>query len=241
MPELIRSLNVDTFTDAVMHNIKPKSRDSFSKSVYKRMRHVRIAKMKKPIGELSLETDGVRFVYLKYADTYEQTEKGYTKCYIDTLDSDGKTYRNLVHPDALRKAVKAFVKAYGIEPDGNTMIAGFQYVKKGRSGYTYRIIGRLHIFQVSGNGIYSRTLAEQGIYNALEDIASKNKDIWYMIPPEDPNVAAIVYVEGQPKSLVLAVRSKADQVISYDTEQYVLGVADNPDLVTADSIRQSLQ
>ena len=28
----------------------------------------------------------------------------------------------------------------------------------------------------------------------LEDIASKNKDIWYMIPPEDPNVAAIVYV-----------------------------------------------
>lgn len=241
MPELIRSLNVDTFTDAVMHNIKPKSRDSFSKSVYKRMRHVRIAKMKKPIGELSLETDGVRFVYLKYADTYEQTEKGYTKCYIDTLDSDGKTYRNLVHPDALRKAVKAFVKAYGIEPDGNTMIAGFQYVKKGRSGYTYRIIGRLHIFQVSSNGIYSRTLAEQGIYNALEDIVSKNRDIWYMIPPEDPNVAAIVYVEGQPKSLVLAVRSKADQVISYDTEQYVLGVADNPDMITADSIRQSLQ
>lgn len=75
MPELIRSLNVDTFTDAVMHNIKSESRDSFSKSVYKRMRHVRIAKMKKPIGELSLETDGVRFIYLKYADTYEQTEK----------------------------------------------------------------------------------------------------------------------------------------------------------------------
>ena len=62
-----------------------------------------------------------------------------------------------------------------------------------------------------------------------------------MIPPEDPNVAAIVYVEGQPKSLVLAVRSKADQVISYDTEQYVLGVADNPDMITADNIRQSLQ
>ena len=31
MPELIRSLNVDTFTDAVMHNIKPKSRDRMKK------------------------------------------------------------------------------------------------------------------------------------------------------------------------------------------------------------------
>lgn len=54
-------------------------------------------------------------------------------------------------------------------------------------------------------------------------------------------MAAIVYVEGQPKSLVLAGPLKSGPGYTYDTEQYVLGVADNPDMITADSIRQSLQ
>lgn len=241
MAELIRSLNVDAFTDAVMHNLTIRNRDTFSKSVYKRMKQVRIARMQKPIGELSLEADGVRFVYLNYADTYEQTENGYTKCYIDTIGADGKTYRNLVHPAALRKAVKAFVKAYGIEPDRNTMIAGFQYVKKSRAGYTYRIIGRLHIFQVSDSGVYSRTLAELEAYNILEKIVKVNPDIWYVIPPEDPCVAAIVSVEGQSKSLILAFRSQVNQVFAYDTGQYVLGVADDPGRLTADNIREALK
>lgn len=200
MAELIRSLNVDAFTDAVMHNLAIRNRDTFSKSVYKRMKQVRIARMQKPIGELSLEADGVRFVYLNYADTYEQTENGYTKCYIDTLGSDGKTYRNLVHPAALRKAVKAFVKAYGIEPDGNTMIAGFQYVKKSRAGYTYRIIGRLHIFQVSDGGVYSRTLAELEAYNMLEKIVKANPDIWYVIPPEDSCVRQSSPLRGSQRA-----------------------------------------
>ena len=39
-----------------------------------------------------------------------------------------------MHPDALRKAVKAFVKAYGIEPDGNTMIAAFNTLRRGAPG-----------------------------------------------------------------------------------------------------------
>lgn len=197
--------------------------------------------MKKAIGELTLEADGVRFIYLNYADTYEETEHGYTKSYIDTIGTDGKIYRNLVHPDALRKAVKAYVKAYGIEPDKNTMIAGFQYAKKSRAGYTYRIIGRLHIFQVSNGGVYSRTLAELATYNRLERIAKANPDIWYVIPPEDSNVAAVISVEGMKKSMILAFRSKAEQIFAYDVEQYVLGVVDNPDMITAENIRDALK
>ena len=240
MPELIRSLNVDAFSDAVMHGTVIHSRDQFSKSVYKRMGRVRISRMKKTIGELTLDADGVRFIYLNYSDTYEQSENGFTKCYIDTVDAAGKVYKNLVHPDALRKAVKAFVKAYGIEPDSNTMVAGFQYVKRSRSGYTYRIIGRLHFFQTSDIGVYCRTLDEMKTYNMLQRITGSNSDIWYIIPPEDPNVAAVVSVEGFNKSLILAFRTRRDEVFSYNKDEYVLQVADNPDGINAEFIRNAL-
>lgn len=240
LPELIRSLNVDAFSDAVMHGIKLIDRNSFSKAVYHRMSRVRISKMRKTIGELTLENDGVRFIYFSYAETYEQSENGYSKCYIDTVGAEGKHFKNLVSPDALRKAVKAFVKAYGIEPDGNTMIAGFQYLKKSRSGYTYRIIGRLHIFQVSSAGVYSRNLDEMKVYSRLEKIVRDNTDIWYVIPPEDPAVAAIIYMEGKAKSLLLTFRSKHDEVMSYNQAEYALYVVDYPDMITAEYIRKQL-
>ena len=240
MPELIRSLNVDSFSDAVMHGTVIRDRNQFSKSVYRRMSRVRISRMKKTIGELTLDADGVRFIYLNYSDTYEQSENGFTKCYIDTVDAAGKVYKNLVHPDALRKAVKAFVKAYGIEPDGNTMVAGFQYVKRSKSGYTYRIIGRLHFFQTSHTGIYCRTLDEMKTYNTLQRITGSNPDIWYIIPPEDPNIAAVVSVEGYNKSLILAFRTGRDEVFSYNPHEYVLQVADNADVITAETIRNAL-
>ena len=104
-----------------------------------------------------------------------------------------------------------------------------------------RIIGRLHIFQVSDGGVYSRTLAELEAYNMLEKIVKANPDIWYVIPPEDPCVAAIVSVEGQSKSLILAFRSQVNQVFAYDAGQYVLGVADDPGRLTADNIREALK
>lgn len=240
LSELIRSLNVDAFSDTVMHGVRIADKNSFSKSVYRRMGRVRIARMKKPIGELTLENDGVRFVYLNYAETYEQSENGFSKCYIDTVGYDGKRFKNLVSPDALRKAVKTFVKAYGIEPNENTMAAGFQYLRKSRSGYTYRIIGRLHIFQVSSCGVYSRNLCEVNIYNRLEKITKENRDIWYMIPPEEPGITAIIYREGAAKSLILAIRSKHDEVMSYNQDEYVLSVVDNPEKITAEYIRLQL-
>ncbi|WP_318064987.1 hypothetical protein [Clostridium boliviensis] len=38
--------------------------------------------MKKNIGDLSLEADGVRFLYAPFARIAKKTEKGLTKCYI---------------------------------------------------------------------------------------------------------------------------------------------------------------
>ena len=158
LPSLVRSINVDAFSEKVINNKKIDSKENFSKFVYYRMKKVKISKMKKPIGDLSLEKDGVRFIYVPFAGAIKKTERGLTKCYIQTKGSEEKIYNNLIFPETLEKAIKEFTKVYGIEPDDNTMIAGFQYYKKSRSKSMYRVLGRIHLFQISDLGIYCRGL-----------------------------------------------------------------------------------
>lgn len=220
LPLLIRSINVDTFTEKILNNKSINSRELFSKYVFHRMKNIKVSKMKKNIGDLSLEADGVRFLYAPFARIVKKTEKGLTKCYIQNWGPDGEVYSNLIYPDTLKKVVKDFVKAYGIEPNEDTMLAGFQYKKKSRNGSSYRVLGRVHLFQTSKVGIYCRNLNEKEAFDSLYDFCEKNKDVKFWIPPEDDSIGGILQVENKKKKFLLLFKGKKSEFLSYDTSMY---------------------
>lgn len=241
LAELIRSINIDSFTERVMSGRRIESRASFSKAVFHRMKRVRIARMKKKVGELSLENDGVRFVYLKYVNAFTTSERGFIRCYIETAGEDGTIYKNLVAPKALEKAAKVFAKSYGIEPDENTMLAGFQYLRTSRSKVNYRILGRIHLFQISGTGIYSRSLVEMNTYNRLTEITRENPDIRFYIPPEDADIGAVIEIKGYSKKILLLFRLSRNEEFSYNTSLYVPVVVDDAGSVTGEMLYELLK
>lgn len=217
---MIRSANVDCFTEKVVTNKKIESRNKFSGYVYHRMAKVRISKNKTPIGALTLEKNGCRFIYYPFRGIREVTKNGSIACYIETEGMDGKIYTNFVSPTVLQKAAKKFVKTYGIEPDENTMVAGFQYLIK-KKGKVYRTLGRIVFFQASKKGVFCRTMTELRAINELHSICENNQNIRFWIPPEDEKVGAIVEIKGIAKKILILFRSGFDEYISYNKSQYV--------------------
>lgn len=221
MEELVRSINVDSFTEKVLNNQSILSKEKFSTFVYYRMKMVRLARTRKNIGELSLEKDGCRFVYFPLAGILRKEENETVRCYIQTKAQDGKIYNNFVFPDVLQQAQHKFVKTYGIQPDEHTMVAGFQYLKKNRSGGSYKVMGRVHMFQTSDLGVYCRSMSEVNSFNALQKICQDNENIRYWIPPEDSNIGAIIEVQGAKRKVLVLFRTKKDERFSYDSSMYV--------------------
>ena len=237
--DLIRSINVDTFTEKIQNN-QTVPKDKFSALVYYRMQKVRLFRGKKNIGELTLEKDGCRFIYLPFAGIQQKEENGTKKCYLLTKARDGKAYNNFVFPDILRKAAQDFTKRYGVRPDEHTMVAGFQYLKKTKTGHTYKVLGRVHFFQTSDIGIYCRSLTEMKAFNALQTIIEENKDIRYWIPPEDPSVGGIVEIKGKKKKILLLFRTGKDEPVTYDSSMYVPYVVESGCNITADMLTSLL-
>lgn len=217
---LIRSINVDTFTEKVLNNRKIESKELFSRYVYHRMKQVRVSRMKKMLGDLSLEADGVRFVYLSLAGIIEKQDKGLTRCYIQNYGLDGKVFNNFIFPDTVRKAIKEFVKTYKMEPNKDTMMAGFQYYKKTKSKTAYKVMGRVHLFQVSNLGVYCRSLIEKEAFDSIHKICSENDDLKFWISPEDDSNGGIIQVKNKRKKILLIFRSKKNEYISYDSSIY---------------------
>ncbi|BCJ93566.1 hypothetical protein acsn021_11350 [Anaerocolumna cellulosilytica] len=209
---LVRSINMDTYTERILNNKKVDSKETFSKLVYHRM--------KKAIGELSIEKDGVRFLYTSLAAIKKFEDKGLTKCYLCNYGPDGKIFRNFIFPDTLEKALKKFRKTYGIEPNEDTVMAGFQYLKKTKSKIQYKVLGRIHLFQVSNIGIYCNTLLEKETYDELVAITESDENITFWIPPDDNSVGGIVQIEGKEKKLLLLFRSECDEHITFNMDLY---------------------
>lgn len=225
--DLIRSMNVDVFTEKILNGKAIDSKEKFSVAVFHRMKKIRLVRARRHIGELTLEKDGCKFIYLPYAGVKYKEENGMKRSYLQTKGPDGKVYNNFIFPETMAKALKEFAKNYGIEPNDNTMVAGFQYLKKSKAGGSYKVIGRLNIFQVSDVGIYCRNMTEQNAYNSLEKIAKENNSIKYWIPPEDDSVGAIVEVKGKKKKILIIFRHKKDERLAYDKTMYVPLVADH--------------
>lgn len=99
----------------------------------------------------------------------------------------------------MEKALKKFDKQYGIEPNEHTVMAGFQYLKKNKANSAYKVMGRVHLFQVSDIGLYCRTMTECNVFNELHRIVKEDDNIRFWIPPEDENVGAIIGIKGKEK------------------------------------------
>jgi len=229
---LIRSINIDCFTEKVLNNQKVTSPGKFAAYVYYRMKKVRLFRTKRYIGDLSLEKDGCRFVYMPYVRLEQKEENGALKCHIITRLPDGTECKNFVYPETMVKVAKKFGKTYGMEPDEHTMLAGFQYAMKTISKRPYKVLGRIHLFQVSDIGIYCRSMTEVAAFNSLQRIAEQNKNIRYWIPPEDPEVGAIVEVDGKDKKILVLFKSKKSEQVTYDSTMYVPFVVDSETLIT---------
>lgn len=89
LESLIRCMNVDTYTERVLKGKELLTKEEFSRLVYIRMNNIKISGMRKKIGELTLETDGVRFLYAPFAGCSIKKEKGLSKCYIRTIGKEG--------------------------------------------------------------------------------------------------------------------------------------------------------
>lgn len=238
---LIRSINVDTYTEKVFKNQNIDQRVNFTKQVYHRMKKVRVSRMRKSIGELSLESDGVRFIYIPFSGIVKNEANGLTKCYFSTSGGDEKVYNNFIFPETAEKAINKFMKLYGIEPNEDTMLAGFQYYKKTRSGIKYRVLGRVHLFQISNVGIYCRSLFEKEIYDILSQIVLERNNIKFWIPADDEGIGAIIDVAGKSKKILLLFRNKSDERVVFDENMYEPLVVGASDPLTKERLNEILQ
>lgn len=230
LEELIRSINVDSFTEKVINNQDICSKVHFSKFVYNRMKRVHIPKMKRSLGELSLEKDGVRFFYLPLADILVDKNSGYKKCYIKTVSPEGKIFSNFIFEKTLDTALKKFQKQYDMMPNQETMVAGFQYLKKvsnnGKKS-SYRVFGRIHLFLTSEIGIYCKNVKEKNVFDKLTQIRNEHPDFKFWIPPEDNNIGCIINIKGKDKKILLLFKRKKTVPFVYDSSIYVPYVVDN--------------
>lgn len=238
---LIRSINVDCFTEKILNNKKVENRQNFSAYVYHRTKKVKLSRNKKTIGDLTLEIDGVRFMYIPFAGIHQSKDQDFSRTYMQTMGADNKVFKNFTFPEIAEKAVAKFRKQYGTEPDSSTILAGFQYIKKNKSNNnTYRVLGRIHLFQVSDAGVYCRSITELNIFNALHRIAKSNSAVKFWIPPEDEKVGAIIEIDGYRKKILLLFRSKSSEYLSYNPDLYVPLVVDNTTIITEKRLYQLL-
>ena len=235
LASLVRSINVDTYTEKVLKDIKITNSENFSKQVYFRMKKIRVSRMKKSIGDLTLENDGVRFVYVPCKGALKTSERGLSKCYFITKGVDGKEYKNFVYPETMEKAIKEFKKKYGIEPNERTMLAAFQYYKKNRSGTKYKVLGRVHLFQTSNLGIYCNNMIEEETYDTLSKITEEDSNIKFWIQADDESNGGIIKIKNKQKRLLLLFRTNKNECITYNEDLYEPIVIGKEDPLTVET------
>lgn len=223
LASLIRCINHDAFTERTINGKPILSKDYFTSALFGRLKDIRISGMSKSIRNLSLEEDGVRFIYAPFVKC-DIKYSGYNKSHhIIIKGSENNTYSLFTFESIFEKAKQRFNKQYGIEPNENTMIAGFQYYPLSKNNNHYKVIGRMHLFQVSEHGLFCNSVYEQNAYNTiLNYIKNHNTEkIRFYIPAEDEAVNGIVEVPGSSKKgLIIFPSPKGSKEISVDRILY---------------------
>lgn len=220
----IRCINHDTFTERVINNKAILSFDYFSSAIFGRLKNIKISGMNKSVRSLTLEDDGVRFFYAPYVKCEIKKSTTNVSHNLIIRGNDNTTYSLFTFGSIYEKALKRFHKQYGIDPNEHTMIAGFQYYPKSKSGSNYKVVGRFHMFQVSDHGLYCNSLLEQNCYNVIINYIKRNKHdkLRFYIPADDETVTGILEVEGAiKKGLFIFPSNKSSIQISIDKESFV--------------------
>ena len=172
LANFIRSLNVDCYMDRLITTGKVFSEDFFLSALYKRLHNVRIAPMKKSIKDLDYKEDGYKFFYAVLSD-YQTIDKSIIK-----LEYFGNKRDYFVYPTILQKALLAYTKQYGTEPDctkEKIMIGGFMYERVSKRGNLYLTPGRIHMFKVNSKGVYCVDSTALTVTNLLYDYIDKHR------------------------------------------------------------------
>jgi hypothetical protein len=201
----IRCINHDTFTERTINNKSILSCDYFTNALFGRLKNIRISGMKKSVRSLSLEDDGVRFFYSPFLGCDIKKSPASISYHVLIKSYENKVYPLFTFGSIYEKALKRFHKQYGIEPNDYTMVAGFQYYPTSKGGTNYKVIGRLHLFQVSEHGIYCSSLFEQECLNKIVNYVKKQRTInaRFYIPADDDLINGIVELEGYHKKGII--------------------------------------
>lgn len=209
LSNFVRCINLDTYMERIINNKNILPHGYFSNALFGRLKNIKIGGMKKNIRSLSLEEDGLRFFYSKFAGCDIKTNNSRKSYYVKVNGTDNKIYSLFTFGGIYEKALKKFHKEYGIEPDEYTMVAGFQYYPLSGNNSHYKVIGRMHLFQVSDHGLYCRSMFEQSCYNIITNyvLYNKREKIRFYIPPEDDFINGIIEIPGHKKKGILIFSS----------------------------------
>lgn len=219
----VRCINHDAFTERAINNKPILSKDYFTTSLLARLKHIRVNGMKKNIRDLSIEEDCVKFFYAPFVGCNIQKTPERTSYNVIVRGYENKNYSMFTFGKIYEKALDKFHKQYGQEPDESTMIAGFQYYQKGKRNF-YKVIGRMHLFQVSDHGIYCSSVQEMQNYNSIINYIRRHKDekIRFYIPAEEEIINGIFEVEGcHKKGIVLMASTKKSKEYVMEIKTYL--------------------
>lgn len=240
LASFVRCLNVDTFTDRVLSGKSILTKDYFSSALYGRMKNIYIKGTHKSVRELNLMSDHVRFFYAPFIKGELVEKDGYSTCHVIVQGKD-QEYSMFVFSKTYETALHHFKQQYGIEPNENTMAAGFQYLKKSKKGRDYKVVGRLHLFLVSNNGIYSHTIQEANTYDTILKALWNRKDIRLLLPTDDELITGIFEKSGTLRkgAIILPTKSQTE-LLELDEEQYEVLILDNNEELTPSAFKHFL-
>lgn len=216
----IRCINHDTFTERVINSKPILSCDYFTNALFGRLKNLYISGIRKSVRELSLLDDGVRFFYAPFVRC-DIKKSDYNISYnIVVKGNENKTYSLFTFGSIYEKALKRFHTQYGIEPNEKTMVAGFQYYPFSKRGTQYKVIGRLHLFQVSEHGLYCNSLFDQSCYNTIVSFIKdhSNYGLRFYIPTEEEElINGVLEIKGcNRKGIIILPSTKTSKEFTID-------------------------
>ncbi len=128
----------------------------------------------------------------------------------------------------------------GMEPNKDTMIAGFQYYKKSKSGIKYKVLGRVHLFQTSELGIYCRSILEKETFDTICSITFADNKLKLWIPADDESIGGIIQVSNKQKDILILFRSNKYERITFDNSMYEPFVVGENEPVTKDRLYKAI-
>ena len=232
LDKFVRCINFDTYTERVAQGKPILNAEYFSNNLYGRLKYIRIGGMSKCVRELTLENDGVRFFYASYKGCKKKEYNGRVSCNIQIEGKEKKVYGLFTFNKIYERALKKFHSQYGIEPDENTMVAGFQYYRKSKLNTFYKVVGRMHLFQVNKYGIYCRTNSEIAWYNTLIDFVNMSKGVALTLPPDETIISGVLEADDvEKKALLIFPTQKKVEVPEYNQQEFLTVILAEDDML----------